>query len=100
MCNITDSDTVQNAGIGLIPIMMPVLGAALKMAHVRLLFHTLYHNSMMLIHCVPQGLKTLAVEMIDLIKEGDNDKLSSTDLRKRQLGEYRHIKVTRHSIVH
>ena len=51
-------------------------------------------------HYALQGLRTLAVEVIDLIKEGGDDKLSSTDLRRRQLGEYQHIKVTKHSIVH
>lgn len=43
-----------------------------------------------------QGLKVLSVETIDLIKEGGDDKLSSTDLRKKQLGEYRHVKVSKH----
>ena len=52
---------------------------------------------MLLLH---KGLKTLAVETIDLIKEDGDDKLSSTDLRRRQLGEHRVVEVTIHTTVY
>ncbi|XP_065896616.1 bifunctional coenzyme A synthase-like isoform X2 [Dysidea avara] len=40
-----------------------------------------------------KGLKTLLIETIDLVKAEEGcDKLSSTDLRKKLLGEYQHVK--------
>lgn len=40
------------------------------------------------------------METIDLIKEDGDDKLSSTDLRRRQLGLHRDVEVTIHATVY